>query len=100
MTSALQRRIMLLIRRFGSQRSVERHHSSSRWLSVTVGKLWAICGHAVRINRGTDTPADSHVIASAHGLTIRFNPWVPALAAIRVVDARGGQAIRSLRLGS
>jgi Terpene cyclase DEP1 len=39
-------------------------------------------------------------LASAHGLTIRLNPWVRSLAAIRVVDARGGQAIRSLRLGS
>src|SRR5271166_2419824 len=41
-----------------------------------------------------------HGITSAHGLTIRLNPWVRALAAIRVVDACGGQAIRSLRLGS
>jgi len=41
-----------------------------------------------------------HGIASAHGLTIRLNPWVRALAAIRVVDALGGQAMPSLRLGS
>ena len=40
-----------------------------------------------------------HVIASTHGLTIRLSPWVRALAAIRVVDALGGQAMPSLRLG-
>jgi hypothetical protein len=44
-------------------------------------------------------PYQAHGIASAHGLTIRLNPWVRALAAIRVVDARGGQAMPSLRLG-
>src|SRR5271155_4466171 len=59
-------------------------------MTVTVGKLWAICGHAARINAGTDRSA-AHGIASAHGLTIRLNPWVPALAAIRVVDALGGR---------
>ena len=59
-------------------------------MTVTEGKLWAICGHAARINTGTDR-STTHGIASAHGLAIRLNPWVPALAAIRVVDALGGR---------
>ncbi len=58
-------------------------------MSVTVGKLWAICGHGGRI-KWVQTDR-RHGIASAHGLTIRLNPWVPALAAIRVVDALGGR---------
>jgi hypothetical protein len=32
-------------------------------------------------------PYQAHGIDEAHGLTIRLNPWVRALAAIRVVDA-------------
>jgi hypothetical protein len=59
-------------------------------MTVTEGKLCAICGHAARINTGTDRSA-THGMASAHGLTIRLNPWVPALTAIRVVDAFGGR---------
>ncbi len=78
--------------------AAERHHWSSRQLSVTVGKLWAKCGHGTRINWVQNDRR--HGIASAHGLTIRLNPWVRALAAIRVVDARGGQAMPSFRLGS
>ena len=59
-------------------------------MTVTEGELWAICGHAAWINTGTDR-STTHGIASAHGLAIRLNPWVPALAAIRVVDALGGR---------
>ena len=41
LTSALQRRIMLLFMGFRGTRSAESHHGSSRRLSVTVGNLWA-----------------------------------------------------------
>ena len=59
-----------------------------------MGKVWAR-----RADQEGYRYARRQGIAPAHGLTIRLNPWVPALAAIRVVDARGGQAMRRLRLG-
>ena len=47
LTSALQRQITLLFSVLRYVRSAERHHGSSPELSVTVGKLWARCGHGI-----------------------------------------------------
>ena len=69
-------------------------------MTGTVGRLWAICGHAAPDQSTGPDRSATHGLASAHGLTIRLNPWVPTLAAIRIVEALGGQAMREVSLGS